>query len=73
MTETKTMEMNLSNAEMAVVEQLAEAKGLTRTGVLRQALRLYQVIDRHASEGRRVMLVDADKTPVEILMRGFAG
>lgn len=51
----RTMTLNLSEAEMLVVEQLAEAKGLSKTGVLRQALRLYQTVDRKLAGGHRMI------------------
>lgn len=50
----KTMTLNLTDAEMSVLEAMAEAKDLTKTGVLRQALRLYQLIDVRISQGEKV-------------------
>ena len=41
----KTMTITLTEAEMQVLKQLAEKQELTPTGVLRQALRLYQLVD----------------------------
>ena len=36
----KTMTLNLTDAEMTVLEELSAKKDLTKTSVLRQALRL---------------------------------
>ena len=49
--ETRTMTLNLSAREMAVLNQLAEKQELSKTGVLRQALRLYQLVAERASAG----------------------
>ena len=40
----KTMTLNLSVEEMTALEELASEKELSKTGVIRQALRLYQLI-----------------------------
>jgi predicted transcriptional regulator len=56
MTAKKTMTLNLTDAEMGVLEQLAAAKDLTKTGVLRQALRLYQMIDVRLARGEKVFI-----------------
>ena len=41
----RTMTLNLTHAEMAALEELADKKELSKTAVLRQALRLYQAVD----------------------------
>lgn len=56
MTAKKTMTLNLTDTEMDVLEKLAEAKDLTKTGVLRQALRLYQMIDVRLTRGEKVFI-----------------
>lgn len=44
MTKKKTMALNLTDKEMLVLASLASHKGLTKTGIMRQALRLYEAI-----------------------------
>jgi hypothetical protein len=56
----KAMTLILSVREMAVLDELALKKDLTKTEVLRQALRLYQLVDARLSEGRR-MFFDGDE------------
>jgi predicted transcriptional regulator len=56
MSAKKTMTLNLTDAEMEVLEGLAEAKDLTKTGVLRQALRLYQMVDTRLSRGEKLFI-----------------
>lgn len=60
-TSKKTMTLNLTEAEMAVLEDLCVKKDLSKTAVLRQALRLYQLIESRIDKGDRLFLED-DKT-----------
>jgi predicted transcriptional regulator len=50
----KTMTLNLTEAEMEALENLAAKKDLTKTAVLRQALRLYQTVDLRLEEGDKL-------------------
>jgi predicted transcriptional regulator len=52
----KTMTLNLTDAEMDVLEALAETKDLSKTSVLRQALRLYQMIDVRLGRGEKLFI-----------------
>jgi hypothetical protein len=54
----RTMTLNLTDAEMAVLEELAAEKDLSKTAVLRQALRLYQLIDARVRAGEKLFLED---------------
>lgn len=64
----KTMTLNLSASEMEVLDALAEKKGLNKTAVLRQALRLYQTIDERLSQGDKLFLEDKNKEKAEFLL-----
>lgn len=50
----KTMTLNLTDAEMRVLEELSEQKDLSKTALLRQALRLYQLVDVRLSAGGKL-------------------
>lgn len=54
----KTMTLNLADDEMAVLEDLARRKDLSKTGVLRQALRLYQMVDLRLRDGEKLVFED---------------
>ena len=41
-----------------VLEELAAKKGMTKTAVLKQALRLYQMVDLRLSEGAKLFVED---------------
>ena len=51
----RTMTLNLTEAEMAVLEALSEKKELSKTALLRQALRMYQVIDVRLERGDKLI------------------
>ncbi|QEL16707.1 ribbon-helix-helix protein, CopG family [Limnoglobus roseus] len=54
----KTMTLNLTDAEMRVLEELAKRKELTKTAVLRQALRLFQMVDARLAAGDKLVFED---------------
>ena len=54
----KTMTLNLSESEMRVLEELANRKDLSKTAVLRQALRLYQMVEERLSAGEKLVFED---------------
>ena len=57
----RTMTLNLSDEEMAVLDELATKKDLSKTAVIRQALRLYQVVDARLSAGEKLIFEDEAK------------
>lgn len=60
MTEKKTMTLNLTELEMAVLEELAGRKDLSKTAILRQALKLYHLVDARLSRGGRMFFENGD-------------
>ncbi len=54
----KTMTLNMTDAEMEVLEELARRKDLSKTAVIRQALRLYQMVDVRLSRGEKFYFED---------------
>jgi hypothetical protein len=54
----RTMTLNLTPREMAVLEQLAAAKDLSKTAVMRLALRLLQAVDSKTRMGQKLMFED---------------
>ena len=58
MSTKKTMTLNLTEAEMKVLDEMARKKDLSKTAVLRQALRLYQTIDVRLEQGEKLFFED---------------
>lgn len=66
----RTMTLNLTDAEMRVLEELSERKDLSKTAVLRQALRLYQMLDARMEKGDKLVFendVTRDKAELMLL------
>jgi len=51
----RTMTLNLTADEMQVLEGLCERKGLNKTALMRQALRLYQAVDARVQRGEKLV------------------
>lgn len=69
MTTKRTMTLNLTDAEMKVLEELCEKKDLSKTAVLRQALRLYQMVDERVERGDKLFFEDeAKKSKAEVMV-----
>lgn len=64
----RTMTLNLSDAEMAALEELSQKKDLSKTAVIRQALRLYQMVDARIERGEKLFFEDDDKAKAEVMV-----
>lgn len=64
----KTMTLNLTDPEMAVLEELATKKDLSKTAILRQALRLYQMIDVRIDRGEKLVFEDKGEKKAELVV-----
>lgn len=68
-TDKRTMTLNLTAAEMEALEELAQQKELTKTALIRQALRLYQLIDSRTKQGEKLFFEDElQKKKAEVMM-----
>jgi predicted transcriptional regulator len=67
--EKRTMTLNLTDSEMAALDDLAGRKELTKTAVMRQALRLYQLIESRREIGEKVLFENPlSKEKVELML-----
>lgn len=64
----RTMTLNLTDGEMQVLEELSRQKELSKTAILRQALRLYQLVDARLSSGGKLYFEDEEKKEKAELM-----
>ncbi len=58
MSAKRTMTLNLTEQEMRVVEELAQKKDLSKTGVMKLALRLLQTVDARVEPGKKLLVED---------------
>lgn len=68
MAQKRTMTLNLTDAEMDALEELASRKDLSKTAVLRQALRLYQLVDQRLANGEKLFFEDDEKKQSELMV-----
>lgn len=69
MSTKRTMTLNLTDAEMRVLEDLCDKKDLSKTALLRQALRLYQVVESRLEKGEKCFFEDEKtKEKAEVMM-----
>lgn len=54
----KTMTLNLTESEMRVLEDLAKKKELTKTALIRQAIRLFQMVEARLAAGEKLFFED---------------
>ena len=55
------MTLNLTETEMEALVALCRQKDLSKTAILRQALRLYQMVDARLAQGEIIFFEDKDK------------
>ncbi len=65
----KTMTLNLTETEMDVLGALCDKKDLSKTVLMRQALRLYQRVEERLEQGGKLYFEDeATSEKSEIMM-----
>jgi len=65
----KTMTLNLTDTEMSALEDLCSKKELSKTALLRQALRLYQLVEDRIEKGDKLFFEDKEKKEkAEVMM-----
>ena len=64
----RTMTLNLTDPEMLALEELATKKDLSKTAVLRQALRLYQIVDLRLERGEKLVFEDKGEKKSELVV-----
>ena len=68
MADKRTMTVNLSDAEMRALEEICEQKDLSKTAVVRQALRLYQLVDAKVAGGAKLLIENGKNDRVEVMV-----
>ena len=64
----KTMTLNLSEQEMTVVEDLAQKKGMNKTALMKQCLRVYQMVDTRLERGEKLFFENDKKEKSELVL-----
>lgn len=65
----RTMTLNLTDAEMRVLDELSSRKDISKTAVLRQALRLYQTVESRVEKGEKLLFEnEVTKEKAELML-----
>lgn len=65
----KTLTLVLSDSEMDVLDSLSSERSLSKTAVLRQALRLYQTVDIRQQRGDKLFFEnETSKEKAELML-----
>ncbi|MEP2259889.1 MAG: ribbon-helix-helix protein, CopG family [Paracoccaceae bacterium] len=64
----KTMTLNLTDAEMAVLEEMCAKKDLSKTVLMRQALRLYQRVEERLENGGKLFFENEATAEKSVIM-----
>lgn len=65
-----TLTLNLSTKEAEALTNMATAKDMSKTAVIRQALRAYQLMDSRLKQGEQMCFRKADGSIVELVVVG---
>jgi predicted transcriptional regulator len=58
MGEKRTMTLNLSDEEMSDLEQLAARSGMSKTALIRKAIRIYLTLEKRMQKGEHIFVED---------------
>lgn len=64
----RTMTINLTAAEMEALDEMASTKEMTKTALVRQALRLYHAVDRRLASGEKLFFEDELEKKAELVV-----
>jgi predicted transcriptional regulator len=64
----RTMTLNLTDREMTALDDLAGRKDLSKTQIIRQAIRLYQTVETRLEKGEKLFFEDEEKKSKSELM-----
>ena len=69
MADKKTMTLNLSEEEMKSLEKLALRNDMTKTAVIKKAIRIYLIMEMRLQRGEHIFVEDEQhKGKVELLL-----
>jgi hypothetical protein len=68
MADKRRMTLNLTDQEMRLLEELSVRKYVSKTALLLQALRLYQLVEARLSRGEKLFFEDEKKKKAELMV-----
>ena len=68
MSKKTLISLNLSEAELQLLTELSEKKDMSKSAVLRQALRILGLIEQRIEQGEKFYFESLDKEKSEVLL-----
>ncbi len=68
MSKKTLISLNLSEAEIELLSKLSEKKGMSKSAVLRQALRMMGLLESRIEQGEKFYFESLDKEKSEVLL-----
>lgn len=68
MSKKTLISLNLSEAELQLLTELSEKKDMSKSAVLRQALRILGLIEQRIEQGEKLYFESLDKEKSEVLL-----
>ncbi len=68
MSQKTLISLNLSPAELELLTQLSEKKEMSKSAILRQALRMMGVIEQRINQGEKLYFESLDKQKSEVVL-----
>ncbi len=68
MSKKTLISLNLSEAELELLTELSERKEMSKSAVLRQALRMMGVIEQRVQQGEKFYFESLDKEKSEVVL-----
>jgi predicted transcriptional regulator len=69
MADKRTMTLNLTDEEMTALDALSHRYDMSKTAIIRKALRMYQLIDARLQKGEKLFMEDeVEKKKSELLV-----
>jgi predicted transcriptional regulator len=60
MSDKRAMTLTLSEVEMKALDELCAKKDATKTAIIRQAIRLYHLVDAKLADGAKLLVQEQD-------------
>lgn len=63
------LKLNLSTSELESMQKICTEKSLSKTALIRRALKLYEILDKHTTEGSKIYIRTEDlNKEIELLL-----
>lgn len=62
------LKLNLSTSELESMQKICTDKSLSKTALIKRALKLYEVLDKHTADGSTFYIKTTDETKKDFIL-----